>query len=146
MKIGWGTIAALFYCSFVVFILGLVYMATKEKFELVTPNYYAEELKYQHKIDAAKNVHQLSESTDIQVNHKTVSIDFPKDFDGKTITGHVNFFRPSDGSKDLQIELKPDASGKQVITNDSFVKGLYKIKLDWKCDGKDYFLEQNIFF
>ena len=146
MKIGWGTIAALFYCSFVVFILGLVYLATKEKFELVTPNYYAEELKYQHKIDAANNAHQLSETTAIQVEKKTVSIDFPKDFDGKTITGHVNFFRPSDGTKDLQLELKPDASGKQVITNDSFVKGLYKIKLDWKCDGKDYFLEQNIFF
>ncbi|AFD06481.1 FixH family protein [Solitalea canadensis] len=146
MKLGWGTITALFYCSFVVFMLGLVYLAMREKFELVTPNYYAEELKYQHKIDAAKNANQLSEMTDIQIVNKSVTINLPKEFDGKVVTGQIYFFRPSDGTKDLKVELKPDDSGKQVITNSSFIKGLYKIKLDWKCDGKDYFLEQNIFF
>ncbi|POY37512.1 hypothetical protein C3K47_07035 [Solitalea longa] len=144
-KLSWSYIAAIFYLSFVVFIVWLAYKAMHEKFELITPNYYAEELKYQHKIDGKENVAKLSEQTKVELSAKQVSIDLPKDFDGKKVEGTIALIRPSDESKDLKVALEADNNGVQVINSSSFVKGLYILRIDWKCEGKDYYLEQNIF-
>ncbi|MCO4291618.1 FixH family protein [Solitalea sp. MAHUQ-68] len=145
IKLSWSYIAAIFYLSFVVFIVWLAYLAMREKFELITPNYYAEELKYQHKIDAKANVMNLSEPTTVEVLNKQIVIDLPKDFEGKKSEGTVSLLRPSDESKDLKFTLKTNEEGKQSLSSPKFVKGLYILKMDWKCEGKDYYLEQNVF-
>jgi nitrogen fixation protein FixH len=144
-KLSWGYIAAIFFLSFVVFILGLAYLAMRENFELVAPDYYAQELKYQHKIDAAQNTEGLQDATQITLDKLSVTIDLPKEFDGKNVSGQVYFFRPSDASKDLRFSISVDRNGQQKFKSDKFIKGLYRIKIDWQNEGKNYFVERSIF-
>jgi len=60
MKISWGYKIVIGYLAFVLGILFLVYKANQQKFDLVTEDYYGEELKYQNIIDQKSNVTELS--------------------------------------------------------------------------------------
>ena len=50
-KFNWGWKIAILYGGFVCFMLVMVFIASNQKVELVTTNYYEEELKYQSHID-----------------------------------------------------------------------------------------------
>ena len=54
MKIHWGYKIMIVYLFFVVGMVVLVIKSTMQKFELVQPDYYADELKYQTVIDASQ--------------------------------------------------------------------------------------------
>ncbi|UKJ05925.1 FixH family protein [Solitalea lacus] len=123
----------------------MAYRAMRENFELISPNYYADELKYQEKINASENAGTLSESLKVEAINKSITIDLPKDFEGKSISGEINLVRPSDKSKDVKVPLNASMKGVQQISSNKFVKGLYLLQIQVKCDGKDYFFEQNIF-
>src|SRR6187401_2680171 len=116
-KLSWSYITAIFFLSFVVFILGLIYLAVHERFELVAPDYYAQELKFQQRIDAAANTDKLTEPTRINIRDKDVEIILPTYFKGKAVTGNVYFFRPSDERKDVTFSLKPDVNGVQLLSS-----------------------------
>ncbi|MBK6639846.1 MAG: hypothetical protein IPG39_00700 [Bacteroidetes bacterium] len=63
---------------------------------------------------------------------------------GKTISGAINIFRPSDKSKDQSIEISPDKEMKQLISTASLSKGMYRIKVDYEVDGSGYYSEKQI--
>ena len=51
MKWNWGTKIGLFYSSFVLFILGMIFLSSQEQYDLVTEDYYAAEINFQSTID-----------------------------------------------------------------------------------------------
>ena len=54
MKLNWGYKIAIFYILFVVGIVFLVFKASNQKVDLVTADYYGEEVRYQgRRIDRA---------------------------------------------------------------------------------------------
>mgnify|MGYP003351831803 CR=1 FL=1 len=57
-NINWGWRIVMLYGGFVVLILFLVYKTTTVKDDLVTPDYYAKELKYQEQLDKQKRTHE----------------------------------------------------------------------------------------
>lgn len=61
----WGWKIAIGYTAFALFILYLVYRTTGVEFELVTPDYYAQELAYQGQIDKRKTA--LTSGLDLEV-------------------------------------------------------------------------------
>jgi hypothetical protein len=97
----WGYKILLVYIIFITGIMFLVFKSSSQKMDLVTTDYYAKELKYQEKIDAMKNVHQLSDTVKYEMNEGKLTIVFPKDFAGKKITGDVLLYCPSDEDKDV---------------------------------------------
>ena len=60
MKISWGYKIAGAYLLFVAGIMFLVYKANNETYDLVTENYYEEELKFQNVIDKKQRASSLS--------------------------------------------------------------------------------------
>ena len=59
MKLSWGYKIAFVYIIFVAGIGFLVFKASSQKFDLVTKDYYDQELKYQEVIDQAANTAML---------------------------------------------------------------------------------------
>lgn len=141
MKINWGYKIALVYIGFVLFMLALVWRTMQEKVELVTKDYYAQELVYQDKIDRIENTKSLTEQVNWELGNQMVKIIFPTQFVGKSISGNVLFFRPSDSSKDFSINLSPDSNGTMTIKSDKFIFGVYRMQIDWQVGGKNYFSE-----
>ena len=128
MKFNWGTGIAIGYTTFVVFIGVMVYKAFGEDFDLVTEDYYAQEIKFQDKIDSKARAEKLDGNLQTIVEGKNLKILFPqKDI---PLKGSINCFRPSDESKDF-TETFTIENGAYSIPLSKFIKGKYLIKVEW---------------
>ena len=140
----WGHKILFVYVAFVGLILFLVMKASFQKDDLVTKDYYAQELKYQQRIDEKERVNALSAEVKYSFNNGSLVIAFPKDFSGKTITGTVLLYCPSDEQKDMKKDftLMDDSLTVDVPGN---YKGLFELHISWNVEGKQYFYQQKLF-
>ena len=69
MKFNWGHGILVALVSFIIFIVGLVvyFTQTMQNSELITDNYYQEELMYQQVIDAKNRAAALEEFPSVQL-------------------------------------------------------------------------------
>lgn len=138
-----GVKITILYVSFVALIITLVALCFGQKVELVSTDYYAQELKFQDKINATNNATNLKKSIDylISPQHITLTIDtalVSKDFEGT-----VTLFRPSDSSKDVKLKMK-FANYIQTIDTYKLAHGAYKLQLTWQSNHTNYFKEHII--
>lgn len=145
MKINWGTGIFLSYSLFVVFIMTFVYLSTQQKIELVTSDYYAEELQYQGKIDSRERANALAENLNWRQLDSALTFSFPKEFEGQKITGTIHLMRPSDQKLDREISINPSNELSQMVDAAKLTKGLYLVKVDWEVGGDSYFTEGSLF-
>lgn len=145
MKISWGHKILFVYLGFVAGILFLVFKASQEKFDLVTPDYYEAELKFQNVIDDKQRVTELSAPPKITHSVNTVRIQLPAEFLNKELKGELYLYRPSDASKDVKKSFTSN-KGFVEIPLEKDLSGAYELKLSWQADGKTFYNEQRIFF
>src|SRR5690606_1579223 len=93
-KLSWGTKIAALYIGFATLIVTLVAASMRQDFDLVTPDYYEQEINYQQVIDADKNLATLTEKVGIDIQSTSVNITFPSAFAGQKIDGTVHFYSP----------------------------------------------------
>jgi hypothetical protein len=145
MKINWGHKITFVYLAFVGGIAFLVIKASGEKFDLVTKDYYGEELKYQQVIDESANTARLSAPITVSKSNGSLTIHFPEEMNGKKKQIDFYLYYPADASKDFRKTLNSDQSD---ITQ-SLPKGIagnYELKLTWSTDSLKYYYEQKILF
>lgn len=142
----WGTRITILYLSFVSMILILAFVCFGEKVELETPDYYAKELAFQGQLDATNNANSLSQSIDHSVKGKSVELIFPSEVLSNDFKGMALLYRPSDSSLDRKFELKPGSDGKQTISDNTIVTGVYKLQISFSSNGKNYYKEDVINF
>ncbi|RPD47358.1 FixH family protein [Paracnuella aquatica] len=145
MKINWGHRIAGVYILFVIGILYLVYRANNEEHDLVTEDYYGEELKYQSVIDQKDRVARLSAPPKMEVSGGKLLVSFPTEFDGTLTEGELYLYCPSNQGNDLRRSFSV-TNGAFALQLPNDIQGLYDIKLTWKSGGKTYFQEQKQFF
>lgn len=143
MKISWGTKIALLYGGFVVLIVTLVAGSMRQDFDLVAPDYYGQEIKYQQVIDAGKNQSNLSAPVAIHANGQAVTIDFPADFTDKPVEGTVQFYSAVNADWDKVFDIKV-TNNRMTVPRGTLHNTNYKIKLKWTCDGKQYYQETDL--
>lgn len=143
MRINWGTKLIIVYSVFVTATLFMVYLCSKQKTELVAEDYYAKELKYQDVINSADNAKASGIEIGLQQDAANIYLLMPKEV---TVTnGSIEFYRPSDATRDMTIALQPDADGRQAISRQRFIKGVYTVKVNWQTDGKQLYAEKQLF-
>jgi hypothetical protein len=144
LKISWGTGIVI---AFVIFMGGTISTAVylmNKNVNLVTEDYYDQEIKYQQQIDRMERTSQLGNKQIVSFDGSIVRINIPKSVLSSRLTGEIYFYRPSDSKSDIKIPLITDTSGVQVIPVERLEKGLWKIKVSWLSKGKDYFSEDRI--
>lgn len=139
-----GVKITILYLSFVALILTLVFLSYGQKVELVSKDYYAQELKYQDKIDAIHNTNALSSSIDHKIDASTILLSINPELNKAGLSGSINFFRPSDSSKDVKIKMN-FVNDQQVISKSTLEHGTYKMQLSWTSNGKNYYKEEVIY-
>ncbi len=115
------------------------------RIDMVTPDYYAEELKYQATIDARNNTGTLSAPVSVRQPGDTIEITFPGELQGAPLQGKVHFYRPADSRRDFTLPLELNDAGQLLVSRSKFDRGPYRIKLQWQFDGKDYFQETQFY-
>ncbi|MDP1803101.1 MAG: FixH family protein [Bacteroidota bacterium] len=137
----WGTKITILYIGFVILIVSMVYISVNNKSELVSKNYYEQELVYQDRIDAVNNEKKLAVTINYEIVDQFIVLGYLPNEIKKDFKGEVLFFRPSDSTKDLTIDLKFDQEGEQIISKDKLSKGVYKMCISWKNDKKTFYKE-----
>ena len=138
----WGTKIAFLYLSFATMIGVMVYKSVTQSVDLVAPNYYEQELKYQDKIDGINNLSADSKAIIITQGENSISFNFLKEIG--VPKGHILFFKPDNAASDIETEIKTDNEGVQTIETKHLTKGTYLVKIDWKIGDKKFFKEERI--
>ena len=139
MKNNWATYITITMLLFMSFIGMLVYKTYSVNTELVSEDYYKQEIAYQSKLDKMVNVQGKAAVVKHSFTDSGLSFSFPSEAEGS-----IEFYRPSDASKDLTIPIQLDGQHQQAFRKELFIKGLYKMKLDWQSKGQKYYMEEDI--
>lgn len=146
MKINWGTGIVLAFIGFIAFIMYfIVSMNINDKYDhdLVSEDYYADELKYQDQINKLKNSKTLENNISYQKTTDGLLIKFPKELDYTKIKGKMFLYRPS--NKQLDFETDISLSNPYLLIPDKrLVDGRWNIIIDWQYNGKSYLFKESI--
>ena len=146
MKINWGTGIVLAFIGFIAFIMYfIVRMNINDKYnhDLVSEDYYADELQYQNEINKLKNSETLENNIGYQKTTDGLLIKFPKELDYTKIKGKMFLYRPS--NKQLDFETAISLSNPYLLIPDKrLVDGRWNIIIDWQYNGKSYLFKESI--
>ena len=139
----WGYKIMLAYLVFIGGIALLVVMSVKEKQELVTNDYYEQELKFQDKINEVENANSLSAKIMIEATGNEITFFFPQEMKGITIQSDIMMYSPSSILKDRHLTGNT-TDGKLGFKNQKISTGNYTCKISWTASGKKYYDERKI--
>jgi hypothetical protein len=142
MKFNWGHGIILASLFFMLFIVTLVIKTYSHKVDLVSEDYYNQELHFQERINKMNNVSEADKVV-WKIQKREIIFQFPQKMNSSK--GTIEFFRPSDSSKDWKIPIDIDSEGKQYLHTEILLHGLYKIKIDWIANSKEYYMEEDIY-
>lgn len=145
MKLSWGYKITIVYVAFVIGIGVLVFKASSQKFDLVTKDYYDQELKYQQVIDQAANASRLSAPVTIEKSDAVLKIRFPDEMRNKKKLVDFYLYYAADAKKDFRksFELNENEIAQALPAG---MKGMYELKLSWETGGVKYYYEKKLFF
>lgn len=148
MKINWGTGIVLAFIGFMCFIMYFVVKVNTDKkydHDLVTEDYYKEELDFQNDINKETNAKNLSENISLTKTENGLLIAFPETFTINNISGKVFLYRPS--NKQLDFETPISLSNHNLLIPDKrLLDGRWNIKVDWQYNGKSYLFKKEIVY
>lgn len=148
MKIGWGTgivIAIVAFMSFIMYFV--ITMSTDNTYshDLVTEQYYQQELEYQQEINAEINLRNLDEKITLEKSSEGLKITFPSKFKNEKVEGKVFLYRPS--SKQLDFEIPISISDTYLLVPEQrLLDGRWNIKIACKHKNTDYLFKKELIY
>ena len=148
MKVNWGTAMVIAMIAFIVFILTFVYRSAvmdEYQHELVSEDYYGDELHYQEEIDKINNASKLEVDVTMVRTADGLTFRFPEDLEPEKISGTISLQRPSNKSLDLKMPIELTDSD-FLIPDQNLASGKYIIVVDWKHQNSEYMFKDEIFY
>ncbi|MCD9853970.1 FixH family protein [Epilithonimonas sp. JDS] len=144
-NLNWGHGLMIALGCFILFILFLIFIFPmgKQNAEMISNNYYEEELKYQDVIDAKNNAAKLEKTPTYKITSEGLLITFPETI--KVDENTVNFvlFRTEDSNLDVKKEVTLQHN-LFLIPAKVISKGSYTLKLKWTENKKPYQVDYDI--
>ncbi|GGZ63657.1 FixH family protein [Mesonia mobilis] len=143
-KLNWGVGIVITIACFIGFIMFFVIkMSTDKKYDhdLVTEEYYKQELAYQDQIDAQQNSARLAKNIQVEITAEGIQIMFPSE--KKDIKGEVSLYRPSNKKLDLEIPISLE-NQQMIIPAEKLVEGKYKLSINWKSNETTYLYKKDL--
>lgn len=127
------------FVLFAAFIATLVVVCMRQDMPLVSADYYKQELAYQNQIERIKNTGQLNQKPVIVATRNAMKVTF--DSTQHVQNGELQLFCPSNARMDRIFSLTPDAREFDTTVS-GLTSGMYRVKLFWTMNGKDYYHEE----
>ena len=141
----WPVGLVIFFILFTSYIVGFVIFASSQKMDLVRADYYDQEIRFQKQIDRSQRTAPVLANANIDYDRAgdLVTVHLPS-VKQSNVDGSVTFYRPSDASLDTSVDLGLDLAGHQNVSVHSLRSGLWKVRVQWKMSGQEYFFERAI--
>lgn len=141
MKFNWEKGVVLAFVAFMLFIVYFLVKATVDEtynHELVTNDYYKQEIEYQNVIDITQKTKNQAMQVAISIEkNKGIYFIFPEQIQGILKEGTIYFYRPSDTKLDFQLPISLE-NNKIFVPNNILKKGRWNIDLDYKVRNQVY--------
>jgi len=138
----WGNKLLLTFVVFACGIFYLVYRAMHVETELVSQEYYKDELKYQQVIDGTNSANGLSAKVLITQKQDSITVQMPVEMKKAKVSGSIWFYCASDAKKDKHVAIELNSEAVQLIDKKLFRPGNYTVKFDWDNNDKHYHTEE----
>jgi hypothetical protein len=139
MNVGkWIVVAFVLFAGF---IATLVTVCVRQDISLVSKEYYKEELDYQEQIHRMSNTAGLFEKPVIKMVDHRLQVEFNQV--DKVVSGELTLFCPSNEKMDRLFEIGSSGSV-QSFDLQGLAKGMYRAKLLWRMNGKEFYQEEII--
>lgn len=140
----WPLGIILVYGLFFLFLIGFLIFSRFQNRDLVVRDYYEQDQIYQQQIDRVKRTRNLAEKIKItyERDNGQVTLQFPIEWNLSGMTGTIHLYRPAEAKMDRKIPLSISENGMQVLDLDHLAQGLWRMKIYWNLDGKEYYQEE----
>jgi len=144
-NLNWGHGLAIALGCFMLFILFLIFIFPmgKQNAEMISNNYYEEELKYQDIIDAKNNAAKLEKTPTYEATTEGLLITFPETIKVDENVANFILFRTEDSNLDVKKEVTLQHN-LFLIPAKVISKGSYTLKLKWTENKKPYQVDYDI--
>jgi nitrogen fixation protein FixH len=123
----------------------LVVVACSHRMDLVSPDYYEREIRFQEHIDRAQRGAAPASKPIVSYDLATRSISVSlKASSPNNLKGRIELYRPSAAALDRHFELQLTADGTQSLDAAHLTPGLWKVRLTWTVADQEFFAEQDV--
>lgn len=148
MKINWGTGIVIGIISFMSFILYFVItMSVNKKYDhdLVSEQYYKDEMAYQTEIDSEKSMKRDFKNLLSTKTNEGWLFKFPDTILQGKIKGNVSFYRPSNSKLDFELPLNI-VNGSMLVPKKQLLEGRWNIRMKFQYQEKDFLYKETIYY
>jgi hypothetical protein len=136
----WGKWIFVSFLLFAGLMATIVTISMKQDVNLVSSQYYQDDLDFQQQLDRKNNTAALEHQPEITLSEQQLSVSFSENTSIES--GVIKLFRPSTDKLDQNFVLQASTASTQVFTLNPLDKGAYRVKMTWKMDNKEYYLEK----
>ena len=138
----WGNKLLFTFVVFAGMMSYMVYRCMQTPVELVTKEYYRDELSYQQVIDSRRHADALKGKTRLVQEMEAVVLQLPEEMKHQQVSGTILFYCAADASKDKELALQVGMDAQQLIPIRTLSPGRYLVKINWQCGSTPYFAEK----
>ena len=145
MKNAWPVGIVIFFIVFISGVVGFTVWSAHHRDDLVAPDYYEQELRFQERIDATvrAGMAHLTPTVEYDREASALMLTFAPAEAVQSATGTVTLYRPSDASLDRAFPFDPDPAGVLNIPI-SLARGLWRVRVEWYKRDQTYFAEEAV--
>jgi hypothetical protein len=141
MKINWGTKMVFFAVLFMLFIVTLVLVISKQDVALVDDNYYEKGLNYQKEIDNNK---KMDSTISLEINQfgEEKALLVMKSSEGDILDARIKYYRPSNPKMDQQFKTQILSGKRSKHSLKGLEPGIWKVALLWNEGDEEFKIEK----
>lgn len=132
------------FVAFGTFIISIVVQSMQHDVNLVTKDYYAQELAYETQIQKESRSNQYKDQVNIShlKNEQMMRIQLPKEL--QKLQGNLLLYRPSSSKMDVSVPLQMNQHNEQYIATEKLAKGVWVVKVYVNANNENYYFEKEI--
>lgn len=141
----WPVSIAIFFAVAIGFIVTFIAWAVRQRDDLVATDYYERDVRYQTQLDTLNRSQGFATRTVVTFEpaQHTIVITLPE-AKSPGATGSIHLYRPSDARLDRELPLALTEDGTQRLDTTKLADGLWKVRVKWNANGRDYYLDQPV--
>lgn len=139
----WGKGLALVMIAFAGMLAYFLVLAAQNPEPLIAENYYAQELRFQERIDASSRAMALSGAVKMDAARDRVAVTFPEGVKDKAIAGTLLLLHAQENSEDRSVVIRTVANG-HFEAAIALRAGRYLAQLEWTADTTKYYSEAQL--
>ncbi|MFY0689223.1 MAG: FixH family protein [Cyclobacteriaceae bacterium] len=138
MKLNWGHYITIALLLFFAFIMYMVIGSFNQNIDLVSDDYYKQEIAYEDRIQQIKNQQEAKLSISAKASETGITINYPI----ANAQGKIQLYRPSEAKEDKFYKI---SGNEQFIAKKDLSKGRYILKIEWGDGVESYYQEIDLF-